>query len=104
MKRHISTLAMTAVLSLALAIGWGTAVAVSTAHAYANVCSRLNGFPGLLQRAGLTGNGQCQTHLGGYVCSAGNTCATAYGAGICKNIAVSGPQVCECVPVIPSHR
>jgi hypothetical protein len=90
--------------ALVLTIAGGTVATVSTAHAYANVCSRLNGFPGLLQRAGLTGNGQCQTHLGGYACSAGNTCATAYGAGICKNIAVSGPQVCECVPVIPSHR
>jgi hypothetical protein len=70
---------------------------VSTVHAYANVCSRLSGFPGLLQKAGLTGAGTCVTKLGGLVCASGSTCTTANGSGICRNTAVSGSPVCSCV-------
>jgi len=76
----------------------GAMATVFIAVSYAGTCSRLTGFPGLLQRAGMVTSGPCTTKTGGTACLSATTCLTAgKKPGKCKNIAASGPANCVCV-------
>ncbi len=91
MKRAL----LSSLLSIAAA---GAMAAVFTAVSYAGTCSKLTGFPGFLQRAGMVSAGPCTTKIGGTTCQSAATCLTAgRKPGKCKNIAASGPANCACV-------
>jgi hypothetical protein len=85
--------------SLVLIIASGAMVTVFTAVTYARSCSKLTGFPGLLQRVGIVSLGPCVSKIGGTVCGGGTACTTAGSkAGTCKNVAAAGqPASCQCV-------
>ena len=85
--------------SLVLIVASGAMGTVFTAVPYARSCSRLTGFPGLLQRAGIVSAGPCVTKVGGTVCGGGLACtAPDSKAGTCKNVAAAGqPASCQCV-------
>ena len=70
---------------------------------YYGVCSKLSGFPGILQRAGLLATGTCVSRIGEPLCSAGGTCTVGTNSGTCKNTGKIGePAICTCVvPVSP---
>jgi hypothetical protein len=71
---------------------------VFSAISYGGTCSQLNGFPGLLQRAGFVSDGPCATKSGSAVCQSGASCTTANRKpGKCKNVAARGPANCACV-------
>jgi len=72
---------------------------VFTAVTYARSCSKLTGFPGLLQRAGVLGLAPCVSKIGGTVCGGGTACTTTGSqAGTCQNIAAVGQAAnCQCV-------
>ena len=84
--------------SLVLIIASVALVTVFTAITYAGTCSKLTGFPGLLQRAGFFVS-PCVTKTGGTVCGGGTACTTTDAkAGTCKNIAAAGQAAnCQCV-------
>lgn len=87
--------------SLVLIIAIGTMVTVSTAVTYAGTCSKLTGFPGVLQSVGLVSSstGTCVSKIGGTVCGGGTACTTSgQKVGTCRNIALAGQQPnCQCV-------
>ena len=85
--------------SLVLIVASGAMVTVFTAVTYARSCSKLTGFPGLLQRVGMVSAGPCVSKIGGTVCGGGTACtAPDSKAGTCKNIAAAGqPASCQCV-------
>ena len=85
--------------SLVFIVASGAMVTVFTAVTYARSCSRLTGFPGLLQRAGIVSAGPCVTKVGGTVCGGGLACtAPDSKQGTCKNTAAAGqPASCVCV-------
>ena len=88
--------------SLALIIVYVALLTTFTAVTYAGTCSKLTGFPGLLQRVGLvtSGSGVCVSKIGGTVCGGGTACITngTNKPGKCKNIAAAGqPANCQCV-------
>ena len=84
--------------SLVLIIACVAMVTVFTVVTYAGTCSKLTGFPGLLQRAGFFAS-PCVSKIGGTVCGGGTACTTLKStAGTCKNIAAAGQQTnCQCV-------
>jgi hypothetical protein len=82
---------------LAATVAAAATATALTAASYAGACSRLTGFPGLLQRAGLVAAGPCAAKTGGS-CQTGASCTTAARRpGKCRNIAVTGPANCVCV-------
>ena len=85
--------------SLVFIVASGAIVTLFTAVTYARSCSKLTGFPGLLQRAGIVSVGPCVTKIGGTVCGGGLACtAPDSKAGTCKNVAAAGqPASCQCV-------
>jgi hypothetical protein len=85
--------------SLVLTLAGVAMVTVFTAVTYARTCSKLTGFPGLLQKVGIVSAGPCVSKVGGTVCNKGAACTAAGGvAGTCKNIAdASKPANCQCV-------
>ncbi len=85
--------------SLVLIIACVAMVTVFTVVTYAGTCSKLTGFPGLLQRAGFF-TSPCVSKIGGTVCGGGTACTTTDTkvAGTCKNIAAAGQAAnCQCV-------
>ena len=70
---------------------------IFTAVSYAGTCSKLTGFPGLLQRAGMVADGPCVSTNRGQGCT--NAACTTAGRkpGKCANIAPRGPANCVCV-------
>lgn len=71
-----------------------------TVHAYANVCSKLDGFPGLLRKVNLLQAGPCPIRLlGPYPCGNGLACTTSdKKPGKCMNTAKpSATPICACV-------
>jgi len=84
--------------SLVLIIASVAMVTVFTAVTYAGTCSKLTGFPGLLQRAGFFVS-PCVSKIGGTVCGGGTACTTTNSTqGTCKNMAAAGqPANCQCV-------
>jgi hypothetical protein len=84
--------------SLVLIIACVVVVTVFTAVTYAGTCSKLTGFPGLVQRMGFTGTSLCVSKIGGTVCNGGAACTINSQSGTCKNIAAAGQQTnCQCV-------
>jgi len=84
--------------ALVLIVAAGAMMTTFTAVSYAGTCSRLTGFPGLLQSAGLVAVGPCASQPKGAVCQSNATCITPNRRqGKCKNIAPSGPPNCACV-------
>ena len=84
--------------ALVAAASGGIAV-IETRSEYYGVCSKLSGFPGILQRTGLLQSGTCRTLPGGSLCSAGSACTVENKAGICKNTGRPGQSpTCSCVP------
>lgn len=68
---------------------------------YYGVCSQLDGFPGVLQRAGFFQSGSCDSKPGGSLCSAGSACTVATKAGKCANTGKpGGTPICTCVASI----
>jgi hypothetical protein len=84
--------------SLVLIIACVAMVTVFTVVTYAGTCSKLTGFPGLVQRMGFF-NSPCVSKIGGTVCGGGTACTTTGSApGTCKNTAAAGqPANCQCV-------
>ena len=65
---------------------------------YYGVCSKLSGFPGFLQHAGLLAAGTCTSKIGEPLCGAGGSCTVGTNKGTCKNTAKIGePAICTCV-------
>jgi len=94
MRKLMYTLAvlMIAVVSLS------AATVLYERHAYFGVCSQLDGFAGLLQRAGFFQAGTCQGKPGGALCDAGAACTVSGKPGTCKNTGKpGGAAVCTCV-------
>src|ERR1017187_989961 len=84
--------------SLVLIVASGAMVTVFTAVTYAKSCSKLTGFPGLLQKVGIVSLGPCASRAGGAICQGGTACtAPSTKPGKCKNINVTGPANCACV-------
>ena len=83
--------------TLLLAAASGAMATVFTAVVYAGTCSRLTGFPGLLQRAGVVAAGPCAAKAGATACDAAECTTSDRKPGKCKNIAASGPANCSCV-------
>jgi hypothetical protein len=85
--------------SLVFVIAGGAMATVFTAVTYARSCSKLTGFPGLLQKVGIVSAGPCVSKIGGTICSGGTACtAPDSKAGTCKNIATVGQAAnCQCV-------
>jgi len=70
---------------------------IFTIVSYGGTCSKLPGFPGLLQEAGMVAAGPCASTNKGQVCSSA-ACTTAdRKPGKCQNIAATGPANCVCV-------
>jgi hypothetical protein len=95
-KRLILALYSSLVLILACVV----VVTVFTAVTYAGTCSKLTGFPGLVQRLGFAGSSPCVSKIGGTVCNGGAACTTTdtKAPGTCKNIAAVGQAAnCQCV-------
>ncbi len=85
------------VVSIAVA-SLGTATVLQARHDYYGVCSKLDGFPGLLQRAGLLQGGTCAGLPGGTICNQGKNCTVNGNPGTCKNTGKpGGTPVCSCV-------
>jgi hypothetical protein len=86
--------------SLVLVVGGLTMATGFTAVTYAKSCSKLTGFPGLLQSIGIVTAGPCVSKIGGTTCGGGNACTTLTAvAGTCKNIAAAGQAAnCACMP------
>lgn len=85
-------------LLLAAAITVSAATVVRTRSEYYGVCSKLDGFPGFLQRNGFLQAGTCTTKIGGTLCSAGTACTVSGQNGICRNDTVIGGSIkCTCV-------
>jgi hypothetical protein len=83
--------------SLTLVVAAGAMATAFTAVTYAGVCSKLTGFPGLVQWAGMVSPGPCVATKKDTVCPS-DACITAdRKPGKCKNIAVRGPVNCACV-------
>lgn len=84
--------------SLVLIIACVAMVTVFTAVTYAGTCSKLTGFPGLVQRMGFFSS-PCVSKIGGTVCGGGTACTTTNSApGTCKNTAAAGQAAnCQCV-------
>ena len=83
---------------LLLIVASGAMVTVFTAITYARSCSKLTGFPGLLQKVGIVSLGPCASRVGGAICQGGTACtAPSTKPGKCKNINVTGPASCACV-------
>ena len=84
---------------LLLIVASGAMVTVFTALTYARSCSKLTGFPLLLQKVGIvSANGPCASRAGGAICQGGTACtAPSTKPGKCKNINVTGPASCACV-------
>ena len=79
-------------------------VTTFTAVTYAGSCSRLAGFPGLLQKVGMLGLQPCASKAGGTICQGGTQCtAPSTKPGICHNTATSGPAQCACVEITVSQ-
>lgn len=68
-----------------------------TAVSYAGTCSSLNGFAGLVQKAGLVAAGPCTATGNGKKCSSAACTTAARKPGKCQNIAPTGPVNCACV-------
>jgi hypothetical protein len=84
-----------------LSIASGAVMVVQTVHEYTGVCSKLDGFPGLLQQAGLLQAGTCKGKPGGAVCNSGLACTVGENAGKCKNTGKpGGAVVCACVATV----
>lgn len=84
------------VVSGALIFGGGAVL--QAREQYYGVCSQLNGFPGMLQKAGLLFAGTCVAAIGGPPCGAGNACTVNGNSGKCRNTGtIGGPPVCTCV-------
>ena len=80
---------------------------VFTAASYAGTCSKLTGFPGILQRAGVVAAGPCAAKAGGATCDSAECTTSDRKPGKCKNLAASGPANCACVATTVSgagHR
>jgi hypothetical protein len=83
------------------AVSLSAASVIRTRHAYYGVCSQLDGFAGLLQKADLLQAGSCKGLPGGIVCNAGGGCKVNGKEGTCANTAVRGSApVCVCVATI----
>jgi hypothetical protein len=78
------------------------AVSVMQARSeYYGICSKLSGFPGLLQSAGLLQAGTCHSLPGGSLCGAGSACTVNGGRGTCANRALPGQSpLCTCVAYV----
>jgi hypothetical protein len=74
-------------------------VAVMQARSeYYGICSKLSGFPGFLQAAGLLQAGTCRSLPGGSLCGVGSACTVNGQAGKCANKGLpGGSPVCVCV-------
>lgn len=85
------------VVAVATAASGGYAVMQARSQYY-GVCSRLGGFPGLLQQAGLLQTGTCVSKPGGTLCNSGGSCTVGGKAGTCYNTAKpGGTPICTCV-------
>jgi len=89
------------ILLLTFVLGASSASVVvihSEQQEYYGVCSKLSGFPGALQRAGLLQVGTCATKPLAPLCNSGASCTVSGKAGTCKNTAKPlAPAVCACV-------
>ena len=95
LKRVI--LILFSVVTLGTAASGGYAVMQARSQYY-GVCSKLGGFPGFIQQAGLLQTGTCVSKPGGTLCSAGSTCTVNSKAGHCYNTAKpGGTPICTCV-------
>jgi hypothetical protein len=81
------------------ASAYGSVRVIEARSEYYGVCSKLGGFPGLLQAAGLLQTGSCRSLPGAPLCNTGSACTVNGGAGTCRNTAKpGGTPVCVCVP------
>ena len=85
--------------SLLSLVALAATLTVCTSLTYARSCTRLTGYPGFLQRAGLVAAGPCPSKPGGMICSRGLACITVdLKAGTCMNVSPIGqPANCQCV-------
>jgi predicted secreted Zn-dependent protease len=95
----MSKVKLTLGLILVVAVSLSAATVVKARHDYYGVCSQLDGFPGLLQKAGFFVSGTCATQIGGSLCQKGAACTVNGNAGTCANTGgIGGSIVCTCVP------
>jgi hypothetical protein len=93
MRKFIRALVVVVIAGASL----GTATVLQARHEYYGVCSQLDGFPGLLQRAGFFQSGTCVGKPGGALCNAGAGCTVNGNSGICTNTGKpGGAAVCTC--------
>ena len=98
MTRKKQTVVFLLLTALFLGVASGAVFVVETVHEYNGACSKLEGFPGMLQQAGLLQSGTCKGKPGGAVCDAGSTCTSGANTGKCKNVGKPGGAItCACV-------
>ena len=82
---------------LTLGIATGAAAVLDTMETYSNACSKLSGFPGMLQATGFIPLGHCQLleeHCPHHECKASNG-----KTGHCEAIKEGTKYACLCVPL-----
>src|SRR5690349_906395 len=81
----------------------GGSLTLHTVHAYAGVCTQVDGFAGFLQRSGFVPSGNCEGEPGSNTCDPGRACSVNGHEGKCHPMArPGGPPLCTCVVNNPS--
>ena len=95
LKRSFLILIFGGLISAAATGGYAV---IEVRSEYKGVCSKLSGFPGFLQQAGLLMAGTCTTVPGQKLCNAGAACTVGGLNGVCKNSAKpGGSAICSCL-------
>ncbi len=82
---------------LTLGIATGAAAVLDTMQTYSNACSKLDGFPGMLQATGFIPLGHCA--LVQNRCPNGEVCKASNGrGGHCEAVKVKETYACLCIP------
>jgi hypothetical protein len=98
MKNHKRFVLSCVFGTLILGVSSGAALFAHTVATYSGACSKLNGFPGLLQSAGFLPFGNCRLVLG--KCPTRNVCSVGGKKGTCEEVHWDDKNrhACVCIP------
>ena len=82
---------------LTLGIATGAAAVLDTMETYSNACSKLSGFPGMLQATGFIPLGHCA--LLQSVCVKHECKASNGHKGVCEEFSKGKQHACLCIPL-----
>lgn len=113
MKKHKTVIMCCLLSALFLGVSSGAVLVVQTVQTYSLACAKLNGFPGVLQKAGFVPEGNCDTRVRFRGDCRHHTCSVNGKAGHCVPEKIPGSKaerpdgkgdyICVCRPNRPSR-